>query len=93
MGVATDSTPDTAEPARREVPDKGLRGFPICEWHTCGVVSYLLSGKSQVVQRGGRHREKSASGQQAERVAAAILTAGDGWRRSRRWKRHCNIRT
>ena len=82
MGSATDSNPDTAEPARRAVPDKGLRGFPICEWHTCGVVSYLLSGKSQVVQRGGRHSEKSASSQDVSHVADAVSTTSSGWRRS-----------
>ena len=82
MGMVADSAPSTTEPSRREVPDNGLRGFLICEWHTYGVVSYLLTGKSQVVQRGGRHNEKSASSQDVSHVADAVSTTSSGWRRA-----------
>jgi hypothetical protein len=80
------------KPARREVPDNGLREFLIYELHTFGAVLCLLIGKSRVVQRGRRCRKTPASRQCVGSVADAVLTI-NSWRRSGRWISHDNTQT
>ncbi len=82
MGLAADSIQDTTEPVRREVPDNGLREIP--DIRVAHLWSSLIPTTRQITgcSAGQEMQEDTRIEATAERVADAVLTTSDGWRRS-----------